>query len=407
MNTEQVRPPNTSNEPFAANLDDFSLILGGPLYQLWRRAHLAGDDLQLLHRRVLVMIMLAWVPLLALSVAEGHAWGGSVQLPFLYDVELHVRLLVALPALILAEWIVHQRMRPVVRQFVVRGLIPDAARAQFDAAVVSAIRLRNSVAAEVLLIACVYGVVVFVVPRMQIAIDATTWYGVSADGSLHPSLAGWWLRVVSLPLFQFVLLRWYFRMFIWARFLWQVSRIDLSLMPSHPDRCGGLGFLPAVCYALAPVLFAQGAMLAGLMANRIFYAGAKLPDFKLELIGLVAVMLFAVLGPMLVFSRQLEAAKRAGTREYGILAQRYVREFDRKWLRGGAPPDEPLIGSADIQSLADLGNSFEVVKGMRFVPFTLQTVVELAVATLLPVLPLTLTMISLEELLERLFKIVF
>jgi hypothetical protein len=76
-------------------------------------------------------------------------------------------------------------------------------------------------------------------------------------------------------------------------------------------------------------------------------------------------------------------------------------------LRLASPPDEPLVGSADIQSLADLGNSFEVVKGMRFVPFTLQTVLQLAVATLLPVLPLTLTMISLEELLGRLLKLVF
>ena len=144
-----------------------------------------------------------------------------------------------------------------------------------------------------------------------------------------------------------------------------------------------------------------------MMANRIFYAGATLPEFKVELIGLVAVMVFAVLGPLLVFSRQLEAAKRAGLREYGMLAQRYVREYDRKWLRGGAPPDEPLVGSADIQSLADLGNSFEVVKEMRWVPFTLSTVLQLAVTTLLPVLPLMLTMISLEELLERLLKIVF
>ena len=94
----------------------------------------------------------------------------------------------------------------------------------------------------------------------------------------------------------------------------------------------------------------------------------------MELIGLVAVMVFAVLGPLLVFSPQLAAAKRAGLREYGTLAQRYVREFDRKWLRGGAPPDEPLVGSADIQSLADLGNSFEVVKEMRWVPFTMPTV---------------------------------
>ena len=144
-----------------------------------------------------------------------------------------------------------------------------------------------------------------------------------------------------------------------------------------------------------------------MIANRIFYAGATLPEFKVELIGLVAVMVFAVLGPLLVFSPQLAAAKRAGLREYGTLAQRYVREFDRKWLRGGAPPDEPLVGSADIQSLADLGNSFEVVKEMRWAPFTMPTVLQLAVTTLAPVLPLMLTMISLEELLTKLLQIIF
>ena len=189
------------------------------------------------------MALLAWAPLLLLSIAEGHAWGDSVKLPFLHDVELHVRLLLALPLLILAELVVHQRMRPVVRQFVERGLIPDAARAQFDAAIASAMRLRNSITAEVLLIAFVYVVGVGFVWRTQVALDVASWYGVPADGRLQPSLAGWWLGFVSLPLFQFLLLRWYFRLFIWARFLWQVSRIELRLMPTHPDRCGGLGFL--------------------------------------------------------------------------------------------------------------------------------------------------------------------
>ena len=212
---------------------------------------------------------------------------------------------------------------------------------------------------------------------------------------------------MSLPLFQFLLLRWYFRLFIWARFLWQVSRIELNLMPLHPDRCGGLGFLSGVSYALSPLLVAQGAVLAGLIASKIFFLGAKLTDFKLELVGLVAVVLLAILVPMLAFSPKLEAAKRTGMREYGTLAQRYAREFDRKWLRAGAPADEPLIGSADIQSLADLSNSFEVVKGMRWAPFTLQTVLQLAITTLVPVVPLALTMISLEELLMRLLKIVF
>jgi len=144
-----------------------------------------------------------------------------------------------------------------------------------------------------------------------------------------------------------------------------------------------------------------------MMANRIFYAGVKLPAFQLELIGVVIVMLFAVLGPLLVFTPNLAEAKRAGIREYGTLTHAYARAFDRKWLRGGAPADEPLIGSADIQSLADMGNSFEVVKGMQIIPFTWQTVAQLAVVTLLPVVPLLLTMISPEELIQRLIQAMF
>jgi len=386
---------------------DFSLVLGGPLYQLLRRAHLTGDGLQLLNRRVAVLVSLAWAPLLLLSVAAGHAWGSSVQLPFLRDVEMQVRLLISLPLLILAERVVHQRMRLVVQEFVARGLVPAGARVRFDAAIADAMRLRNSVAAEIVLLVFVYGVGVLFFWRTQIAMEAASWYGTAAAGVLQPSLAGWWLGLVSLPLFQFLLLRWYFRLFIWARFQWQVSRIGLNLMPAHPDRCGGLSFLSTVCSAFEPVLFAQGALLAGLITNRLLYSGASLPDFKLELAGLVGVMLFAVLGPMLVFVPALAAARRAGFREYGLLAQRYAREFDVKWLRGGAGPDEPLVGSSDIQSLADLSGVFAVVKEMQVVPFSLRTMVQLAVITLLPVAPLLLTMIPLEELMARLLKIVF
>jgi hypothetical protein len=382
-------------------------VLGGPLFQLCRRTHLGGDALELLHRRVIAAVLLAWVPLLVLSCAEGNVWSGKVKLPFLHDIEMQVRLLLALPLLILAELIVHQRMRPVVQQFLARRLIPDAARARFDAAIASAIRLRNSIAAEVLMIALVYVVGVGFIWRTQVALDVSSWHGAPASGTVHPTLAGWWWGCVSLPLSQFLLLRWYFRLSIWTRFLWQVSRLDLSLIPTHPDRCGGLSFLASVSQAFAPVLLAQGALLAGVMANRIFWGAGKLIDFKLEIIGLVAVMVFAVLGPLLVFLPKLAAAKRSGLREYGVLAQRYARQFDHKWLRGGAPADEPLLGSADIQSLADLGNSYAVVKEMRLAPFTVQAVLQLTVTTLLPVAPLLLTMIPLDEVIDGLFKIVF
>ena len=118
-------------------------------------------------------------------------------------------------------------------------------------------------------------------------------------------------------------------------------------------------------------------------------------------------MVFAVLGPLLVFSPKLAEAKRAGLREYGALAQRYVHDFDNKWLRGGAPKDEPLLGSADIQSLADLSSSFEGVQDMRLTPFTLRSVLLLGVTTLVPALPLTLTMVSVDQLFDALARVIF
>jgi hypothetical protein len=279
--------------------------------------------------------------------------------------------------------------------------------ARFKGAIASVFRLRNSVLAEVLLIAFVYVVGILIVWRQNVALDTATWYAApSAEGS-KLSFAGLWLGCVSLPMFQFLLLRWYFRFFLWARFLWQVSRIDLQLVPTHPDRAGGLGFLTITVYAFVPLLVAHGALLSGFIGNRIFHVGATLPDFKLEIVALVLFLLCAVLGPLLVFAPQLAAAKRRGLREYGVLAERYVREFDSKWLRGGASADEPLVGSADIQSLADLGNSYEVVRTMRFAPFGKEAILQFAIAMLVPIVPLLLTMMPLEELLKSLVGILF
>lgn len=398
-----MKPDPTAPNP--SEPTDFSLVLGGPLYQIFRRTHLSGDSLELLWRRVIFLTLLAWLPLLLLSILEGRAWGGDVELPFLKDVDTHARLLLSLPMFVAAELLVHQRVRLVVGSFLKRGLVPAEARARFDAAVASALRLRNSVLAEVLLIAFVYGIGVLVIWRSQAAMDMSTWYDRGQNPRLVSTLAGVWLGFVSLPLVQFILLRWWFRLFIWMRFLWQVSRVRLRLVPTHPDRACGLGFVGVSSLAFAPLLAGQGVLLAGLMANRIFYAGARLTDFKLELAAMVMVMVLFVLAPLLVFVPLLARTKRVGLAEYGGLAQRYAREFDEKWLRGGAAAGEPLLGSADIQSLADLGNSYEVVKGIRLVPFSRDVVLQLTVISLAPVAPLVLTLVPLTELLDRFLQV--
>jgi len=397
-----MRATSKSSDGLVRDPQDFAFVLGGPLYQLLRRSRLSDDTLKLVHRRVLVISLFTWLPLLVLSALGGKLLAGSAPVSFLQDVEVHVRFLLAVPLLIGAELTVNQRTRSLLRQFLERNLVPEGAMSQFNAAVASAYRLRNSVLAEVLLIALVYGLGVLIIWRHYTVLNTVTWYATpSAEGS-QLSLAGIWYGYVSLPIFQFLLVRWYFRMAIWSYFLWRVSRIELSLVPAHPDRVGGLGFLSNTILAFGPLLLAHGTLAAGLMANRIFYTGATLVDFKLEVLVLVIFCTCLVLGPLLVFAPQLSRAKLRGTREYGILAERYARAFDAKWVRGGAPKEEPLLGSADIQSLGDLGNSFDVVRTMRLAPFTRQAVVQLVAFTVLPIVPLLLTIMPLDELLKKL-----
>jgi len=336
------------------------------------------------------------------SALEGNALGGHVAVPFLLDVEVNVRFLLALPLLIGMELVVHQRMRFVVQQFLERNLIPEVAMERFDAAIAAAFRLRNSILAEVLLIALVY-VAGFLIWRQQYQLDTATWFTLPTVEGFKLSLTGRWFVWVSLPIFQFLLVRWFFRMFIWARFLWQVSRIDLSLVPTHPDRVGGLGFLSNTVFAFIPLALMADVILSGSIANRIFHLGAKLPQFQIEIATYVGIVLFVVLLPLMVFAPQLAQAKRVGIREYGTLAERYVREFDAKWQRGKATKDEQIVGTGDIQSLADLANSYEVVKTMRIAPVTREAILRLVVATLVPIAPLALTMMPLEELLKLLF----
>jgi len=267
--------------------------------------------------------------------------------------------------------------------------------------------LHNSVVAELLLIALVYAVGMLVVRRTVFVLDVDSWYASVQGGRHQLTHAGWWGALVSMPIVQFLVVRWYFRFFAWARFLWQVSRIQLNLRPTHPDRTAGLYFVALTERAYRPVLLGLGAVLAGMIANRIFYAGATLLEFKVEIVGTVALLLAMILGPMLVFAQQLMTARNRGIADYGRLGQHYAAGFERKWMSVDHPADEPLLGSADIQSLGDLRNGFVVVKNMRVVPFDLLNVVVLAAVILTPVLPLLLTIASVEEILDRLLQTIF
>jgi hypothetical protein len=228
-----------------------------------------------------------------------------------------------------------------------------------------------------------------------------------ADATHKLTLAGYWYVFVSLPIVQFIGLRWYYRLVIWARLLWQLSRLDLNLIPTHPDCRCGLGFLGQTVFILAPFLMAHSILLSGFVANRIIYEGINLPEHWIEIAAVAIFLILIALGPLCVFSPRLIQERQAAVFSYGPLASEYVIGFDTKWIRGERPTDEPLVGTADIQSLADLANSFNVVQNIVPFVFGKEALVSLTVLIVLPLLPLLFTMFSAKELLERLLKVFF
>src|SRR5512135_2486125 len=151
-----LTPGGEMNESvYMQKSEDFSLVLGGPLYQVLVRARMEDSALGHLRKRIVVITLLAWAPLFILSLLDGKAFGGA-RIPFLFDIEMQLRFLVALPLLIAAELLVHKRIRTVVQQFIDRGIIPEKSLPQFGEIIDSAMRLRNSVVVEAALLLVVF-----------------------------------------------------------------------------------------------------------------------------------------------------------------------------------------------------------------------------------------------------------
>jgi len=385
---------------------DFSLVHGGPLYQLLLRSNLIGPDFGRLGWRIGVITALAWLPMVPLTILSGR-FAGVLREPFLYDYKVHTKLLFSLPLMILAEMVVYMGMRSIPAQFVERHIITDSLRPAFDKVVSSAMRLRNSVFAEAALLLLVVFSGHYIWPDAP-ALHSDTWYATVTDSVLCRTPAGRWYAFVSVPVFQFILLRWYYRIFIWYRFLFQVSRLDLNLAPLHPDRCCGLGFLGNATSAFAPLLMAHSGLAAGFVASRIVRDGTALPNYKFELIGMALFLLLIFLGPLCVLIPKLTDARLAGLQTYGRLESEYAVGLAGNGTHGGTAEGEPFWGTAaDIRSRVALANSFRVVREIKLVPIDREAIVWLVAAIALPLAPLALTVFPFKELLKELSALVY
>jgi hypothetical protein len=388
-----------------ANVND-ELFGGGPLLRWERSLGLIKPGRQLAARRTLVAVLIGWVPLAVLAAAQFLFSGDESAKSFFSDIAVHARFLVAVPALIFAEAECIPLLGRIVNHFAETGLVVESDKAHFDKALSSTRRLLNSTIGHVVTLVLVYLVVAALALYFSDALPA--WHRRNSTCVMRFSPTGWWHALVSLPLLLIILLGWLWRLLLWTRFLFLISRLDLHLIPGHPDRVGGLKFVGSSLRSFRLISFALGAVVAGSIANRQVHQGAQPLDFKNLVIGLMVLLLVLFAGPLTIFLKKLRETKRRGTFGYGALARIVGTRFEEKWIYRNGRVDETSLAVQDFSATTDLYSIAANVYEMREVPFTLRDLIgPIGVSAMLPFIPLALIALPMEVILRGLVKLLF
>jgi hypothetical protein len=384
---------------------DSEIFDGGPPLRLEKSLGLIKPNQRRSVQRALLAVLIVWAPLFVLSAIESLVLEENKLGSLIVDLTVLSRYLIVVPLFILAEAGTILRLGQIARHFIDAGVITAADRPRFDGIVVQARKLLNSVSVEVLVVALAYLAMITLI-RVFPDQDVPLWHK-AGDGSRGYSWAGWWHALVSAPVALVLLLGWLWRILIWGLFLFRVSRLDLQLVPAHPDLVGGLQFVGLSLRAFLLLSFAISTSAAGGVAQRVLYTGTSFFSFIYVIVAVVILSLVLFVGPLLVFGGKLVEARRRGILHYGGLAEAVGRQLERKWLDGRKNVGE---GALDVQHFSATTDLYQVVSNvyqMKPFPINTQDLIALIVVTLLPFLPVLLFEIPLDEILSDLVKVMF
>lgn len=359
-----------------ASLNDFSLIQGTTL--LARRR---VRDRRVSHfTRAGVLTLVSWLPLLILALLSGEP---EVRRGFLRDIGTHVSFLISLPILVASERYIDLNLSAAVRQFVLSELIAPKDVATYERIANGVVRMPRSGIIEAVLLVISFGASFLDLPRLA---SRPPWLHAQPGGPL--TLAGWWYLAVSMPILRFVFLRWMWRGILWTRFLYKVSRLPLTLVPTHPDSAGGLGFLGTVQASFSLIVFAVAATLT---AHRLPNTPtADIKDYALHLFAFALICLVIVYAPLAAFFRLLLNTKRKGDHHFSAVAAWHSQRFEERWFHRKLPEGVDPLTAHDFSSLTDLGTSFTAARRMRWFPLDIRAAVAVVASAMAPMVPLLL-----------------
>jgi hypothetical protein len=369
-----------------------SFFAGGPFVELENRLHRWRPSWSHAYT-ALAFVLFTW----AIPEMLATTLGGVPQArAFFLDAATQMRLLVVGPIAILVEPLVGSVLSRAARNFVQAGIVAGEQVGPFELIVQQVKRLRDSIAPEIVIIGVAY----------LFALLSQSSHGVAPDmrdgWSGHSSPAWFWYVWVSRPFLHFLLVRWLWRIVIWTIFLFRISRLSLQLSAANPDRAGGLGFVAQAQASFGLVAFPFAVLWAAGWGESFVHGGTTAGALKSMLAVFFALVVLVFAGPLAVFTPKLVVLRQHALIHYGRLSDEYCRLFEQRWISAEpGPTDESLLGSADIQSLADLQNTVSAVRALRPIPLDRTLVTSLLAATLVPVIPLLTLILPLTEIVKR------
>jgi hypothetical protein len=377
-----------------------------PFWWLWSAHRWPSHGPARLKRRALLMAIVAWLPLVVLTALQRGPGSVDAWLTPLLDAGIGARYLIALPILVLGESLFVGRLSEIVRHLQRAAFVRRADTARFAQILATSRQLLAHHFAEVMIVLLAYVISLRAVGLGgEQAVAQWRLELLPLDTSVS-SNARWWRLVVSQPLFLICVGRWCWRLLVWHRMLRSISKLDLNLVSSHPDRAGGLLFVAQSVPALAPFGFALGCGAAGTLAGP---AGAHVVAPTL-LGGIMAVLvgflLALAVAPLFWLSRSLRRAQLRGVFEYGELAVRIGRRFENRWLRERLHGTHDALSAPDFSATTDAYSIVDTVYRVRLLPVRTRTLLVLVLATLLPFAPSALSLVPASELLHFATKLI-
>ena len=312
-------------------------------------------------------------------------WAAAPDDALLHHFGVHVRCLIAIPLLLLAEALVDARWAQVLGHFRASGLVAGEARSGFDRALDRARRLRDS---PLVLLALLAFIGLEVIGLVSLGGDDLAHEVLWARGQAeHLGFGGWWYLTISRPVFTLMLGLWLWRGLVALRLLRDLARLPLQLVPTHPDRAGGLGVLAELVSAAAPVTLAISAVIAGRLAHSTAYHGVAVTSLKPVLIVLVAVLALAVVLPLLFFSPRLARVRRQAVFNYSGLLARHGHLVDRRWIKQEDVGKPSLLDAPELGPVADINTMYDAVARMSPMVARPKVLIQAALPPALPIIP--------------------